>query len=158
MISENPKYNSIFIISFSIFTFGINQYLKSIPPFNLSNPGTPPEILQYLPTVVYSIFGVYIAFCLMMLIYNNLLKGRSKREANNLAMYGIVAFATLAMTFVDLVSVMAMEHDAVCRVFQTCVQLSEWQQNFVLYGFPTLGILITWGLRYPKVQYEVKQY
>ncbi|HJU13153.1 MAG TPA: hypothetical protein VJ792_01675 [Candidatus Nitrosotalea sp.] len=158
MIFENPKYNSIFIISFSIFTFGINQYLKSIQSLNLSNPGPPPEILLDLPTIVYSIFGVYIGVCLTMLIYNSLLQGRPNRERNNLISYGIVAFATLVMIFVDLVSVMAMEHDTTCRIFQTCAQLSEWQQNFVLYGFPALGILVTWGLRYPKVQYEVKQY
>lgn len=154
MVFENPKYNSLFILSLWAFTTIIGEILKSVPSYNAANPGTPPLILQYLPLIMYSIFGVYVGICLLVLTYDEL-RGLKLREPwKNLPLYGIKSFATLVLIFGDLVAFISMEHDFVTRVFNSGNMLTSLQESFVFFIFPILGLIITWCLRNPKLEHE----
>jgi len=155
MIFETPKYNYIFILSLWVFTLVLEGILNSVPSLNVANPGTPPDIVLYLPTIVYSIFGVYVGICLLMLTYNSILVPKLKKSAKNLVIYGIRSSATLVLIVTDLVSFMATEHDFAVRVFNSGNMLSTLQVIFVLGGFPILGLFLAWNLRNLKLEYEV---
>lgn len=154
MLSENPKHNYAFILSFTALTVFLDHYLNSIPPLNMTNPGTPPFIVVNLPTIVYLIFGMYFGVFFLALIYY-ILGPKLKKSAKNLSKYGIRSFATLVMVFVDLLSVMATEHDFVMRVFHLGPTLSTLQEIFIFPIFPILGLYLTWGLRNQKLEYVV---
>ncbi len=152
MLFETPKYNYIFILSLWAFTGILDGVLRSVPPLDMANPGSPPFIVLNLPTIVYSTFGMYIGICLSVLTYHSL-GPKLKKSAKNLSLYGIRSFTTLVLVFVDLVSFMAMEHDFAMRVFHLGNTLPTFQEIFVLAGFPILGLFLTWNSRKQKLEY-----
>lgn len=155
MLFETPKYNYVFILSLWAFTAVLDGILRSVQPLDIANPGTPPDIVLYLPTVVYSIFGAYVGLYLLVWTYNGILGPKLEKSATNLFIYGIRSFASLALILVDLVTFIAVEHDFVIRVFHLGNTLPSWQEIFVLAGFPILGLFLTWSLRNPKLKYVV---
>lgn len=152
MLFENPKHNYAFILSFTALTVFLDQYLRSIPSLDMANPENPPFIVSNLSTIVYLIFGVYFGIFFLVLTYY-VLGPKLNKSAKNLSKYGIRSAATLVMVFVDLLSVMATEHDFVMRVFHLGPTLAPLQEFFIFPVFPILGLYLAWGLRNQKLEY-----
>lgn len=103
MLFEKPKYNALFIISFWALTVLLVKISDSVPPLDVTNPGTPPFMVQHLPLIVNLIFGVYIGFCLFVLVYNGILGPKLKKSVKNLSVYGIRSLATLVLILADFI-------------------------------------------------------
>ena len=155
MLFEKPKHDYVFVGAFWILTIILTQMLYSVQPLDMKNPGTPPAILQDLPTIVYSIFGAYIGLFVTVLTYR-ILGPKLIISAKNLSIYGIKSFVMLVLIFADLVGVIAMEHDFVGRIFHLNNQLPSWQEGFVYCGFPIIGLYLTWNFRNQKIEYKGK--
>ena len=156
MLFETPKYNYIFILSLWAFTTVLDEILNSVPSLDMSNPGNPPDIVMSLPTIMYSIFGVYVGICLTVLTYSSL-GPKLKKSGRNLSIYGIRSFGTLVLVFADLVSFIGQEHNFGMRVFHLGNTLPVYQEIFIIAGFPILGLFLTWNLRNSKLEYMIAQ-
>lgn len=153
MLFETTRYNYIFILSLWAFTWVLHWLLNYVPSLDMTNPGTPPYFVTILPTIMYSIFGVYIGICLSVLTYNSL-GPKLIKSAKNLTIYGIRSFGTLVLVFADLVSFIGEEHDFGMRVFHLGNSMPILQETFIIAGFPILGLFLTWNLRNSKLEYQ----
>ena len=157
MLFETTKYNYIFISSLWAFTEVLHWILNSVSPMDITNPGNPPDIVIALPTIMYSIFGVYIGICLTKLTYESL-GPKLTKSFKNLLIYGIRSFGTLVLVLADLVTFMGIEHDFGVRIFHLGNTLPFLQEFFIIAGFPIMGLFLTWNLRKSKLEYQKSLY
>lgn len=153
MLFEKPKYNYAFVCALWAITVGFETWLKSMHPTEMLKQGPPPDIIQYLPTLVLLMIGVYMGLFFAIKTFN-LLGPKLKRTRKNLYVYGIRSLVTLAMVFVDVVSLMAIEYSFYNGVFDLGNKIPIWQEFFINAGFPILGIFLTWNLRNQKIELE----
>lgn len=146
------KWNAVFVGSFWAFSLILNVILKSALPIDMSKSGTPPVIVQVLPNIVIWIFGAYVMLFLAVQVYE-LLGPKLKKTGTNLALYGIVSFATLSMIFLDLLDIMAMQTNFYNIVYTSVSLLSVGQEIF-LYVFPAINLFIILNLRNQKIEFE----
>ena len=147
------NYGYLFIGSFwaihTIFIIALN----SVPTLDVKHIESPPPIVQYFSTILFSMLGAYIMITMARLTYDTL-GPKLERDWQNLFKYGVKSFGTLTIIFGDLVTIVALlPHLA--RIFGANNQLLLWQEYFILFGFPILSVIMECNSRRIKLKYKI---
>ena len=157
MIRHNdPKVNLIFVLSFWAVTISYYIILNLLPKIKITSTSKPPDYLQNNPVSMYVIFAVYLGLFVAFGVYDLLGKHKLNKSKPNLINYGFISFATLAMVFIDLLTVMATGGSFLSETYSNNYP-PLWQEIFLHVLFPTACVAIVILIsKYMKIEYIEK--